>query len=140
MRLTLGASRKENERDRRNAVHAVAHAGKLACMLKRLRVSVFVVPAPRWCDAKQPSMCMSQQYCNHAHQGGSFSCGRASSMASTLPSTPLSIQVARHALHALIRLSPSPAPVALDAAAAIHRRRKIGGDRNCSQRHSDGRY
>lgn len=104
------------------------------------RALVFVVPVPCRCDAKQPSMRMSQPYRNSAHQGVSPSCSRASSMASTSPSFPLSMQVAPHALIAFICLSPSPALVALDAAAAIHRRRKRDGDRNCSQRHSDGRF
>jgi hypothetical protein len=111
---------------------------KLICMSKRLRVSVFVTPTPCWCDAKQPSMRRSQQYRNSAYQGVSLSCGRVSSMAGTL-SSPLSMHVALCVLHAFIRLSPSPAPVVLDAAAAIHRRWNSGGDRNCSQRHSDGR-
>ena len=114
----------KSKRDRRNTGRAV----------------VFVVPASCRCDAKQPSMRMSQPYRNSAHQGVSPSCSRASSMASTSPSFPLSMQVALRALHAFIRFSPSPAPVALDAAAAIHRRRKRDGDRNCSQRHSDGRF
>jgi len=61
---------------------------RAVCMAKRLRVSVFVALAPRWCEAKQPSMCMSQQYCNHAHQGVSLSCGHASSMASTSSRSP----------------------------------------------------